>query len=172
MTTTLTLAELLDAPPRDLGTSDWHEITQERIDRFAEATGDHQWIHVDVERARRELPYRTTIAHGLLTLSLLPAFFPSVLRIEGLKNSLKYGSDRVRYLNPVPAGSRVPGRIRIEKQGNLSAIVLHVEVRRIELRQTREDAIQTLSVGCFCVVTVKRQKRFFLFLRAFGKRPK
>jgi acyl dehydratase len=98
----------------EIGVSDWVLVSQERIDRFAEATGDYQWIHVDVERARRELPYGTTIAHGLLTLSLLPAFFPSVLRIEGLKNSLNYGSNRVRYLNPVPAGSRLRGRIRIE----------------------------------------------------------
>src|SRR6266545_766013 len=92
-----------DSAVPEFGVSDWVVVSQERIDRFAEATGDDQWIHVDVARARRELPYGTTIAHGLLTLSLLPAFFPSVLRIEGLKNSLNYGSDRVRYLNPVPA---------------------------------------------------------------------
>src|SRR5260370_42231683 len=90
----------------DIGVSDWVLVSQERIDRFAEATGDDQWIHVDVERARRELPYGTTIAHGLLTLALVPSFFRTVLRVEGVKNSLNYGSNRVRYLSPVPAGSR------------------------------------------------------------------
>jgi acyl dehydratase len=94
--------------------SDWVEVTQERIDRFAEATGDDQWIHVDVERAKRELPYGNTIAHGLLTLSLVPLFFRTVLRIDGLKNSLNYGSNRIRYMAPVPAGTRLRGRIRIE----------------------------------------------------------
>src|SRR5207245_10695958 len=95
----------------DSGVSDWGLVSQERIDRFAEATGDDQWIHVDVERARRELPYGTTIAHGLLTLALVPSFFRTVLRVEGVKNSLNYGSNRVRYLSPVPAGSRLRGRI-------------------------------------------------------------
>ncbi len=97
----------------DIGVSDWVLVSQERIDRFAEATGDDQWIHVDVERARRELPYGTTIAHGLLTLALVPSFFRTVLRVEGVKNSLNYGSNRVRYLSPVPAGSRLRGRIGI-----------------------------------------------------------
>jgi acyl dehydratase len=98
---------------QEVGVSDWVLVSQERIDCFAEATGDDQWIHVDVERARRELPYGTTIAHGLLTLSLLPSFFRTVLRIEGVRNSLNYGSNRVRYLSPVPAGSRLRGRIGI-----------------------------------------------------------
>jgi acyl dehydratase len=107
--------ELKAAAGNEVGVSDWVEVTQQRIDGFAEATGDHQWIHVDVERARRELPFGTTIAHGLLTLSLVPLFFKSVLRIDGLKNSLNYGSNRVRYMAPVPAGSRLRGRIRIEE---------------------------------------------------------
>jgi acyl dehydratase len=97
----------------EVGVSDWVEVGQDRIDQFAAATGDDQWIHVDVARARRELPYGNTIAHGLLTLSLVPLFFRSVLRIDGLKNSLNYGSNRIRYLAPVPAGSRLRGRISI-----------------------------------------------------------
>jgi acyl dehydratase len=99
----------------EVGVSEWVEVTQGRINLFAEATGDFQWIHVDVERAKRELPQGKTIAHGLLTLSLVPTFFKSVLRLDGLKNSLNYGSNRVRYLAPVPAGSRLRGRIRIEE---------------------------------------------------------
>src|SRR5262249_39748798 len=83
------------------------------IERFAAATFDDQWIHVDVERARRELPGRTTIAHGLLTLSLVPAFVRSVARIEGLKNTINYGANRIRFLAPVPSGSRLRGRISL-----------------------------------------------------------
>jgi acyl dehydratase len=97
----------------DLGTSDWVEVDQARIDRFAEATGDFQWIHVDVERARAEMPTGTTIAHGYLTLSLVPLFIKSVVRIEGVRRSLNYGSNRVRFPAPVKAGSRVRGRVRL-----------------------------------------------------------
>jgi acyl dehydratase len=97
----------------EVGVSDWLLVSQDRIDRFAEATGDDQWIHVDVERARRELPYGATIAHGLLTLSLIPSFFKDVLRIDCVRSSLNYGSDRIRYITPVPAGSRLRGRISI-----------------------------------------------------------
>lgn len=95
----------------ELGVSPWIEITQDRIDKFADATGDHQWIHVDVERARREMPGGKTIAHGYLTLSLLPEIMAAVRRCEGLTRSLNYGSNRVRFISPVPAGSRVRGRV-------------------------------------------------------------
>jgi len=97
----------------EVGVSDWVEVTQERIQRFADATGDDQWIHVDVERARRELPGGTTIAHGLFTLALVPEFVRSVMGLEGIKNTLNYGANRVRYLTAVPAGARLRGRIRI-----------------------------------------------------------
>src|SRR5262249_45693550 len=106
--------QLKSAAGTEIGVSDWVEVTQDRINLFAEATGDFQWIHVDVDRAKRELPQGNTIAHGLLTLSLVPTFFKSVLRLDGLRNSLNYGSNRVRYMVPVPAGSRLRGRIRIE----------------------------------------------------------
>ena len=88
-------------------------MTQQQIDRFADATGDDQWIHVDVERAKRELPGHTTIAHGLLTLALAPEFIRGVARIRGLKRTLNYGANRVRYLAPVPSGSRLRGRVSI-----------------------------------------------------------
>ncbi|MER5769415.1 MaoC family dehydratase [Streptomyces sp. NPDC001985] len=89
-----------------LGYSDWLEIDQRRIDLFAEATGDHQWIHVDPERAAAG-PFGTTIAHGYLTLSLLPALVPQVLRVEGMRMGLNYGTDKVRFPAPVPVGSRL-----------------------------------------------------------------
>jgi acyl dehydratase len=105
--------ELKAAVGTEVGVSDWIEVTQERIDQFARATGDDQWIHVVVERAERELPTGTTIAHGLLTLSFAPVFVRSVIDLEGLKNTLNYGANRIRYLAPVPAGSRLRGRIAI-----------------------------------------------------------
>jgi acyl dehydratase len=99
----------------EIGTSDWIEITQERINLFAEATCDEQWIHVDQERAEKELPGGRTIAHGLLSLSLAPMFVRSVMGLKELKNTLNYGADRVRFISPVPAGSRIRGRITIAK---------------------------------------------------------
>jgi acyl dehydratase len=97
----------------EVGASDWIEITQDRIDKFAEATCDEQWIHIDPDRAEQELPGGRTIAHGLLSLSLAPMFIRSVMGLKGLKNTLNYGADRVRYLAPVPAGSRLRGRTTI-----------------------------------------------------------
>lgn len=95
-----------------LGTSDWVEVTQDRIDRFAEATGDHQWIHVDPERAKAG-PFGATIAHGYLTLSLLPLFYQSVYSVEGVKMGINYGANKVRFLNPVPVGSRLRASIEV-----------------------------------------------------------
>ncbi len=90
-----------------LGVSDWVTVSQEQIDRFAEATGDHQWIHCDVERAKRESPFKGTIAHGYLTLSLAPALLPQVVRVEGVRMGVNYGADKLRLPAPVPAGSRL-----------------------------------------------------------------
>jgi acyl dehydratase len=91
-----------------LGTSDWFEVTQERVDRFAEATGDHQWIHVDVERARRESPFGGPVAHGYLTLALTNLVLPQVVEVRGVSLGVNYGTGRVRFPAPVP----VPGRVR------------------------------------------------------------
>ena len=90
---------------RELGPSEWLTVTQEMIDKFAEATGDHQWIHVDVERARRELPGGKTIAHGYLTLSLLPRLAPTLMTIAKRRRGLNYGSNKIRFITPVPAGT-------------------------------------------------------------------
>ncbi|CAG1007821.1 3-hydroxybutyryl-CoA dehydratase [Myxococcaceae bacterium] len=90
-----------------LGSSDWVTITQEQIQAFADATGDHQWIHCDVERARRESPFKGTIAHGYLTLSLAPALMPQVVRVEGVRMGVNYGAEKLRLPAPVPAGSRL-----------------------------------------------------------------
>jgi acyl dehydratase len=90
--------------------SDWLEISQQRIDQFAEAGGDHQWIHVDVERARRESPFGTTIAHGFLTLSLLSKLLADSIRFTRARMGVNYGLNRVRFTAPVPAGARVRAR--------------------------------------------------------------
>lgn len=107
-------ADLESLAGREIGLSDWVDITQERIDRFAEATEDHQWIHVDPERAARELPTGTTIAHGFLTLSLIPMLAGQILRIEGVTRAINYGCNKVRFTNMVPTGSRVRGRQRFK----------------------------------------------------------
>jgi acyl dehydratase len=107
------LDEIRSAVGQEIGVSEWIEITQDRIDQFAEATCDEQWIHVDQERAERELPGGRTIAHGLLSLSLAPMFIRSVMGLKGLRNTLNYGADRIRYLAPVPAGSKLRGRTTI-----------------------------------------------------------
>ncbi|RPA57682.1 MaoC family dehydratase [Gordonia oryzae] len=90
----------------DLGSGEWLEITQERVNQFAEATGDHQWIHVDVERAKAG-PFGAPIAHGFLTLSLLPMLAGSIFTVEGPKLVINYGLNKVRFPNPVPVGSRI-----------------------------------------------------------------
>jgi acyl dehydratase len=106
MTTTLTLAELEQSGERDLGTSSWHTIDQEKIDLFAEATGDHQWIHVDLEAARRG-PFGTTVAHGYLTLALLPRLLGEIVSISDAAIGVNYGTEKLRFTAPVPSGSRV-----------------------------------------------------------------
>ena len=107
--------DLLQHVGKELGPSEWLTVTQEMIDKFADATGDHQWIHVDVERAKKEMPGGKTIAHGYLTLSLLPQLAPTLMKIEKRRRGLNYGSNRVRFTAPVPSGSRVRARFTLQK---------------------------------------------------------
>ncbi|HET6949746.1 MAG TPA: MaoC family dehydratase [Acidimicrobiales bacterium] len=108
------LDELRAAEPgRELGTSDWFEVTQAQVDQFAEATGDHQWIHVDVDRARAESPYGGPIAHGYLTLALSNLVLPQLVEVRGISLGVNYGTGRVRFPAPVPVGSRVRGRAEL-----------------------------------------------------------
>ena len=107
MTEVETTADMEALVGKSLGSSDWLEVTQEMIDKFAEATGDHQWIHVDRERAAREMPGGRTIAHGFLTLSLLPRLSQGIYRIRKRSRAINYGSNKVRFTSPVPAGSRI-----------------------------------------------------------------
>ncbi len=128
---------LLEAAGRDLGASDWLAIDQERVDRFADATGDHQWIHVDPVRAK-DGPFGGTIAHGYLTLSLVNLFLPQILEVRGIAMGVNVGADRLRFPAPVPVGSRVRGRAELleaerTKDGGVQAKVrVTVEVEGSE----------------------------------------
>jgi acyl dehydratase len=99
---------------REIGVTEWVEISQDRINQFADATGDHQWIHLDRERAGRESPYGTTIAHGFLTLSLLPQFLHEAIQLSGVRMAINYGLNRVRFPSAVPAGSRIRARVLLQ----------------------------------------------------------
>lgn len=107
------VARLKDWVGKEVALTDWLTVTQERIDTFAAASGDDQWIHVDRERAARESPYGTTVAHGFLTLSLLSYLLREAVEIQGLRLGINYGLNRVRFTGPVPVGSRVRARFRL-----------------------------------------------------------
>ena len=109
-----TIAALRDHVGKKLGSSDWMTVDQKMIDQFAEATGDHQWIHVDVERAKREMPGGKTIAHGYLTLSLLPKLNANIFRVKKRSRGVNYGSNKVRFTAPVPAGARIRGHLTLK----------------------------------------------------------
>jgi len=131
--TVIDLADLDELVGRDVATSDWLLVTQDRIDAFAEATGDQQWIHVDTKRARNETPFGATIAHGFLTLSLLSALMRGAVTVNGPSMTLNYGLNRVRFVSPVPSGSRLRARIalgRIEDKGDSTQATWSVTVER------------------------------------------
>ena len=107
------LDELNNRIGQEVGVSDWLEVTQERINLFAEATEDRQWIHTDPERAARESPFKVTIAHGFLTLSLLSELGKRALAVGGVRMGINYGLNRVRFVAPVPAGARIRGRFTL-----------------------------------------------------------
>ncbi|HNA98084.1 MAG TPA: MaoC family dehydratase [Marmoricola sp.] len=114
-----TFAELESAAGQEIGTSDWVEITQQQVNTFAEATGDHQWIHVDVERARSG-PFGGTIAHGYLTLAMIPGLSDSVMALDTPGARLNYGVNKVRFPNPVRVGSRVRAQVSIKEVSDLA----------------------------------------------------
>ena len=127
------LDELLALAGREVAVSDWVTVSQARIQQFADATGDHQWIHLDEERARSG-PFGSTIAHGFLTLSLVPQFFDTSIAIADLRMGVNYGLNKVRFTAPVPAGSRVRGRLALKTSepiaGNGAQAVWEVTVER------------------------------------------
>lgn len=112
MKTFQTLSELSALVGQEVAISEWITVTQERVDQFAQATGDHQWIHVDRERAKNG-PFGVTIAHGFLTLSLIPSFFESAMHVLETRMGVNYGLNRVRFTAPVPVGSRLRARLTL-----------------------------------------------------------
>jgi acyl dehydratase len=113
-TTTTTIAELPGLKGTELGTSDWFEVTQERVNTFADATGDHQWIHVDVERAKKESPFGGPVVHGFLTLSLIVPLVSQTYTVTDAKMGVNYGLNKVRFPAPVPVGSKVRARVTLK----------------------------------------------------------
>ena len=114
MTTTLTIDELEQSGERELGTSSWHDITQEQVNTFADATGDHQWIHVDPERAAAG-PFGGPVAHGYLTLSMLPMLLSEIVSVSDAVMGVNYGAEKIRFTSPVPVGSRVRAHAKLLK---------------------------------------------------------
>ena len=131
------LEQVRDWKGRDLGTGEWVTVTQERIDAFADATGDHQWIHCDPERAQRETPWKSTIAHGYLTLALVPDLLAKLIVIQGWRIGVNTGLDKLRLPSPVPAGTRVRLHARIKDEGRRRAGHLRREARGRGQRQAR-----------------------------------
>ena len=128
MPTTMTLTELAEAGETDLGTSDWLEVTQDMVNQFADATLDHQWIHIDVERAK-DGPFGGPIAHGFLTLSFLPHLVGQILQVTEVSAGVNYGLDKLRFTSPVPVGGRVRANGRLlETQQKGQGIMARVEV--------------------------------------------
>ena len=120
---TIDVANLGEHLGEEVAVSDWLEVTQERIDRFADATGDRQWIHVDPARAASESPFQGTVAHGFLTLSLVSALARQALTIGRVRMAVNYGVNRVRIMSPVPAGSRIRGRFTLAAIGEAGGAV-------------------------------------------------
>lgn len=128
-----------------LGTSEWLQVDQERINAFADATLDHQWIHVDVERAKEESPYKSTIAHGYLTLSLLPYFWNQIIEVNNLKMMVNYGMDQMRFGKPVLVGSRVRLVTTLESIENLRGICKAGIRFDIEIEGEKKTALSGLA---------------------------
>ena len=131
--------QLSEAVGEDLGSTDWLEVTQERVDAFADATGDHQWIHVDVEKAK-DGPFQGTIAHGYLTLSLIPQFTPQLFSLETPGAKLNYGVNKVRFPNPVKVGSRIRAHAEIADVSDVPAGKQMVTRYTIEIEDESKPA--------------------------------
>ena len=139
--------DLLQHVGRELGPSDWMTVDQAMIDKFAEATGDHQWIHVDVERARKEMPDGKTIAHGYLTLSLVPRMAATLMRVKKRSRGVNYGSNKVRFISPVQAGARVRLRQRIANVEEIPGGVRITSEMSVEIDGQPKPALIAETMG-------------------------
>jgi len=134
---------------KEVGLSDWVEIDQQKIDRFAKATGDFQWIHVDAERARKELPDGKTIAHGYFTLALIPALTADFIKVENLARAINFGCNKIRFYAPVPVGSRVRARTTVIQARKRSGALHILSQIRIEVEGVRKPACVAETIGMF-----------------------
>ena len=133
----------------EVGLSEWAVIDQNRIDQFAEATADYQWIHVDTERAAREMPNGKTIAHGYMTLALIPALTGDFVEVPNLSRAINYGVNKVRFYTPIPAGAKVRARAKVlQARRRAGALLLTSEVR-IEVEGERKPACVAETLGMY-----------------------
>ncbi len=134
---------------QEVGLSDWVVVDQHRIDQFAEATGDYQWIHVDTERAAREMPDGKTIAHGYLTLALIPALTGNFVEVENLARAINFGLNKVRFYTPVPVGAKLRARATVlQARRRAGALLLTSEVR-LEIEGERKPACVAETLGMY-----------------------
>jgi acyl dehydratase len=140
-------ADLAQYAGKEIGISDWYTVSQEQIDKFADATGDHQWIHVDVERAKREMPGGKTIAHGWLTLSLVPRLASTIYRVKHRSRGLNYGANRVRFTGMVPAGSRIRLRLKIKSVDKVEGGVRVTSESTMEVEGAERPALVAETIG-------------------------
>lgn len=140
------LSDLRGLIGQEIAVSDWVTITQDRINLFAEATGDFQWIHVDTERAKTS-PFKSTIAHGFLTLSLLPLFTQECVKMPSVKMGVNYGLNKVRFANPVPAGSRLRGRFSVKEVEDIAGGVQLTMLATIEIEGAEKPACVAETVS-------------------------
>ena len=129
----------------EIGTSEWLTVDQDRINQFADATLDHQWIHVDVERAKAESPYKSTIVHGYLTLSLLPYFWNQIIKVNNLKMLVNYGMVKMRFGQAVPVGSRLRMVTKLHEIANLRGICKASIAFKIEIEGQRKPALEGIA---------------------------
>ncbi len=129
----------------EIGTSEWLTVDQDRINQFADATLDHQWIHVDVERAKAESPYKSTIVHGYLTLSLLPYFWNQIIKVNNLKMLVNYGMDKMRFGQAVPVGSRLRMVTKLHEIANLRGICKASIAFKIGIEGQRKPALEGIA---------------------------
>ncbi len=130
---------------QELGTSDYVELDQQRINQFADATLDHQWIHVDPERARSESPFGTTIAHGYLTLSMLPYLWDQIIEVNNLQRMMNYGMDRMKFAQPVLSGQHIRMVTKLEELANLRGAIKTSIKFTIEIQETGKKALEGIA---------------------------
>jgi acyl dehydratase len=140
------LADFKALTGQEIAVSDWVTITQERINQFAEATGDFQWIHVDPAKAK-DSPFKSTIAHGFLTLSLVPMLLEQVVRMPSVKMGVNYGSNKVRFTNPVPVNSRVRGRFTVKEAEDIAGGMQITVLATIEIEGVAKPACVAESIS-------------------------